>query len=129
MQVGDPIWMFNGNRRVYPKDGGIGRSPIFREHWGGFADAFSECGWGLGYTYLNTHTQIRIDHVHVIAMPYVHLKGRRARSPLDCPHRIVQVQIDSAERKFDVSWTTSPPDATIRSRTRSYVSMSARRKR
>jgi endonuclease/exonuclease/phosphatase (EEP) superfamily protein YafD len=40
-------------------------SPIFREHWGGFADAFSSCGWGFGYTYLNNHTQIRIDHVLV----------------------------------------------------------------
>jgi vancomycin resistance protein VanJ len=38
-------------------------SPIFREHWGEFTDAFDECGWGVGYTYLNTHTQIRIDHV------------------------------------------------------------------
>jgi vancomycin resistance protein VanJ len=38
-------------------------SPIFREHWQGFADAFTERGFGFGYTYLNTHTQFRIDHV------------------------------------------------------------------
>jgi vancomycin resistance protein VanJ len=38
-------------------------SPIFREHWRGFADAFSERGAGFGYTYLIGHTQIRIDHV------------------------------------------------------------------
>jgi vancomycin resistance protein VanJ len=38
-------------------------SPIFREHWPDFTDAFDASGWGLGYTYWNDHTQIRIDHV------------------------------------------------------------------
>lgn len=38
-------------------------SPIFREHWSGYADAFLTRGWGLGYTYMNAHTQFRIDHV------------------------------------------------------------------
>lgn len=38
-------------------------SPIFREHWGDLADAFSERGSGLGYTYLVGHTQLRIDHI------------------------------------------------------------------
>lgn len=38
-------------------------SPIFREHWSGFTDAFLARGFGLGWTYLNDHTQFRIDHV------------------------------------------------------------------
>lgn len=27
------VWVFDINRRVYPEGGGIGRSPIYREHW------------------------------------------------------------------------------------------------
>jgi vancomycin resistance protein VanJ len=38
-------------------------SPIFREHWSDFADAFTDRGLGIGYTYLNRRTQLRIDHV------------------------------------------------------------------
>jgi vancomycin resistance protein VanJ len=38
-------------------------SPIFREHWGDFTDAFSDRGSGFGYTYLIDHTQLRIDHI------------------------------------------------------------------
>lgn len=42
-------------------------SPIFRQFWGDFTDAFLERGFGLGFTYWNNHTQIRIDHVVVDA--------------------------------------------------------------
>lgn len=38
-------------------------SPIFVEHWSDFTDAFARCGWGLGLTYINRTTQIRIDHI------------------------------------------------------------------
>ncbi len=38
-------------------------SPIFKEHWGDFTDAFVERGSGFGYTYINDHTQMRIDHI------------------------------------------------------------------
>jgi len=38
-------------------------SPIFREHWADFTDAFAERGFGFGYTYLIDHTQLRIDHI------------------------------------------------------------------
>lgn len=38
-------------------------SPIFREHWGQFADAFTQRGTGFGYTYIIGHTQLRIDHI------------------------------------------------------------------
>jgi vancomycin resistance protein VanJ len=40
-------------------------SPIFREHWSDFVDAFDARGSGFGYTYVNDHTQIRIDHILV----------------------------------------------------------------
>src|SRR5947209_4689039 len=33
LKVGDMIWEFDHNRRRYPKDGGVTRSPIYREHW------------------------------------------------------------------------------------------------
>jgi endonuclease/exonuclease/phosphatase (EEP) superfamily protein YafD len=38
-------------------------SPIFREHWGRYQDAFTQRGTGLGYTYIIGHTQLRIDHI------------------------------------------------------------------
>lgn len=31
--IGQTVYFFDINRRVYPKDGGVGRSPIWREHW------------------------------------------------------------------------------------------------
>ena len=33
MKVGDKVWLFDFNRRVYPKEGGMGRSPIYSEHF------------------------------------------------------------------------------------------------
>ena len=38
-------------------------SPIFHEDWADFHDAFADRGLGIGYTYVNRHTQLRIDHV------------------------------------------------------------------
>ena len=38
-------------------------SPIFRECWEDFSDAFAERGSGLGYTYIIRRTQLRIDHI------------------------------------------------------------------
>jgi vancomycin resistance protein VanJ len=38
-------------------------SPIFREDWSDYRDAFTDRGLGIGYTYLNRHTQVRIDHI------------------------------------------------------------------
>ena len=38
-------------------------SPIFREHWSDFANAFARRGFGFGYTYVINHTQLRIDHL------------------------------------------------------------------
>lgn len=38
-------------------------SPIFCEDWADFRDAFTDRGLGIGYTYVNRHTQLRIDHI------------------------------------------------------------------
>ena len=33
MTIGDTVYVFDVNRRVYPKDASLGRSPIYREHF------------------------------------------------------------------------------------------------
>jgi endonuclease/exonuclease/phosphatase (EEP) superfamily protein YafD len=38
-------------------------SALFREHLGGFTDAFGAAGWGTGNTYFTRHSGVRIDHV------------------------------------------------------------------
>jgi vancomycin resistance protein VanJ len=38
-------------------------SRIYREHWGGYANAFSRAGRGLGFTRDNGWIKVRIDHV------------------------------------------------------------------
>jgi endonuclease/exonuclease/phosphatase (EEP) superfamily protein YafD len=39
------------------------QSPIFRDSWAGFTDAFSRAGFGFGYSYYARLTAVRIDHV------------------------------------------------------------------
>jgi vancomycin resistance protein VanJ len=38
-------------------------SAIFRQVWGGYSDAFTEAGWGWGYTFAGGRTMVRIDHI------------------------------------------------------------------
>lgn len=38
-------------------------SPIFRQFWGDYADAFESHGWGYGYTHYTPLSQLRLDHV------------------------------------------------------------------
>jgi hypothetical protein len=33
LKIGDSVWIFDENRRVYSKDGGGWSNPIWREHW------------------------------------------------------------------------------------------------
>ena len=40
-------------------------SIIFRRVWSGFTNAFSDAGWGWGYTFHARRTAVRIDHVLV----------------------------------------------------------------
>lgn len=38
-------------------------SVLFRTIWNGYEDAFSEAGFGWGYTFANRWTRVRIDHI------------------------------------------------------------------
>jgi endonuclease/exonuclease/phosphatase (EEP) superfamily protein YafD len=38
-------------------------SAIFSDIWMAYDDAFSNAGWGWGYTFYGAHTMVRIDHV------------------------------------------------------------------
>jgi vancomycin resistance protein VanJ len=40
-------------------------SIIFRRVWSGYANAFTDAGWGWGYTFRARRTAVRIDHVLV----------------------------------------------------------------
>ena len=33
MKLGDKVWIFDSNRRIYPKDGGNSAQPIWAEHF------------------------------------------------------------------------------------------------
>ncbi len=67
-------------------------SPLFREHWSEYTDAFSELGYGLGYTYLVTHTQIRIDHV--LGNGWVRFSHFRLHPRIGSPHRPMVAEMD-----------------------------------
>jgi endonuclease/exonuclease/phosphatase (EEP) superfamily protein YafD len=67
-------------------------SPIFRQHWGDFDDAFSECGLGFGYTYLINHTQLRIDHV--LAGPSLKFIRCWVGPMVGSPHRPLVADVD-----------------------------------
>lgn len=32
-KIGDPVWVFDENRRAYRREDGVGMGPIWREHW------------------------------------------------------------------------------------------------
>jgi vancomycin resistance protein VanJ len=38
-------------------------SIYFRRIWPRYTDAFSAAGWGWGYTFINSRTMVRIDHI------------------------------------------------------------------
>lgn len=38
-------------------------SAIFRRIWDRYTDAFTEAGWGWGYTFFGNRTEVRIDHI------------------------------------------------------------------
>ena len=73
-------------------------SVIFRRVWSGYANAFSDAGWGWGYTFRTRRTAVRIDHVLVGG-------GGRATTcwvgpDVGSPHRPVVA---------DVAWPASEP--------------------
>jgi endonuclease/exonuclease/phosphatase family metal-dependent hydrolase len=60
-------------------------SPIYREFWSKYPDAFPTCGWGYGFTHINLLTELRIDHLLTtrgITCTAVHLGP-----PCGTPHR------------------------------------------
>jgi vancomycin resistance protein VanJ len=66
-------------------------SAIFRRVWAGYADAFSDAGWGWGYTFWTRLAAVRIDHVLVG-------RGGRATScrvgpDVGSPHRPVVADV------------------------------------
>jgi endonuclease/exonuclease/phosphatase (EEP) superfamily protein YafD len=70
------------------------QSAIFREVWGGYANAFGATGWGWGFTFFTRRAQVRIDHILIGG------GGRSLRSwvgpDVGSPHRPVMA---------DVTWT------------------------
>jgi vancomycin resistance protein VanJ len=69
-------------------------SPMFREHWSAFTDSFGVLGFGIGYTYIVTHTQLRIDHV--LGNADVHFSRFRLGSRIGSPHRPLLVEMSFA---------------------------------
>jgi endonuclease/exonuclease/phosphatase (EEP) superfamily protein YafD len=67
-------------------------SPILAEHWSDFSNAFHRAGSGLGLTYLNRTTQIRIDHVLVDRSWLIRSFG--LGPPIGSPHRALLVDLD-----------------------------------
>lgn len=66
-------------------------SPIYRETWGPYDNAFSEAGNGFGMTYRVRRTQVRIDHV--LAGPGWRVAGCRIGRKLGSPHRPVIAEL------------------------------------
>jgi endonuclease/exonuclease/phosphatase (EEP) superfamily protein YafD len=66
-------------------------SPILAEHWSDFSNAFHRAGRGLGLTYLNRTTQIRIDHV--LADRHWSVLAFRLGPSIGSPHRALIVDL------------------------------------
>jgi vancomycin resistance protein VanJ len=75
--------------------------PLFRRDWSGYANAFSETGWGLGRTMSTRKIGLRIDHI---------LSGPEWMSVRSWVDR----DVGSAHRPFlaDLSWIGLPADRT-----------------
>ena len=73
-------------------------SALFRRVWSGYADAFSEAGWGWGYTFRTRRAAVRIDHVLVGGGGWA--TGCRVGPDVGSPHRPVLA---------DVAWPAGEP--------------------
>jgi endonuclease/exonuclease/phosphatase family metal-dependent hydrolase len=69
-----------------------GDSPLFRDCWGEFSDAFEQRGTGFGYTYVINHTQLRIDHV--LADPSCHVLHCSVGPDVGAAHRPLVADVD-----------------------------------
>jgi len=41
----------------------LAESPLYREEWSGYPDAFPSLGWGYGFTHFTIGSELRLDHV------------------------------------------------------------------
>jgi endonuclease/exonuclease/phosphatase (EEP) superfamily protein YafD len=41
----------------------LAESPLYREQWSGYPDAFPTLGWGYGFTHFTIGSELRLDHV------------------------------------------------------------------
>jgi endonuclease/exonuclease/phosphatase (EEP) superfamily protein YafD len=73
-------------------------SAIFRRVWSGYADAFSDAGWGWGYTFRTRRAAVRIDHVLVGGGGWA--AACRVGPDVGSPHRPVIA---------DVAWPAGEP--------------------
>ena len=67
-------------------------SPLFRQAWGEFDDAFNMAGLGFGTTYANHHTWLRIDHV--LYDPSWHCQECWVGPPIGSGHRPVMAVLN-----------------------------------
>lgn len=71
------------------------KSAIFRGTWGRYSDAFTEAGWGWGYTFLGSRTMVRIDHI--LAGPGWYCERCWVAENVGSPHRPVLADLIRAE--------------------------------
>lgn len=60
-------------------------SPIFRDYWAEYPDAFTTAGWGYGFTHLTPLSELRIDHV--LTTGGITCTGVRIGPSCGTPHR------------------------------------------
>jgi vancomycin resistance protein VanJ len=70
-------------------------SAIFRRVWDRYHDAFTEAGWGWGYTFLGGRTAVRIDHI--LAGPDWYCERCWVGPFIGSPHRPVLADLLLAE--------------------------------
>ena len=70
-----------------PADGAL-----YREHWSGFSNAFSQAGLGFGHTHFTRWTSIRIDHV--LAGPGWVVRSCRVGPDVGSAHRPVIADLE-----------------------------------
>lgn len=60
-------------------------SPIYRQFWLRYPDAFPTAGWGYGFTHINLLTELRIDHL--LTTGGITCTAVRLGPPCGTPHR------------------------------------------
>ncbi|HSU69358.1 MAG TPA: endonuclease/exonuclease/phosphatase family protein [Tepidisphaeraceae bacterium] len=66
-------------------------SPIYREFWSGYPDAFASAGFGFGYTHISPFSELRIDHL--LTTPGITCTSCETGPPCGTPHRPMLVDL------------------------------------